>query len=165
MSLHQTAPENSRKDWRTPDRVLDLVRKLGTIGLDPCTWPDNPCGAATFFTEGALERVWRGFGNIYVNPPYGREISRWCERAISEMACCVPGGEREELVMLVPANTDSRWYDRLALNSDARCEVRGRLRFKGAPASAMFGSAVFYFGTRPVEFCGIFSELGRCYSR
>lgn len=170
MSLHQTAPAHSRKDWCTPDRVLDCVRKHGPIGLDACTRFDNPVGATNFFTEAdnALRLSWRGFGNIYENPPYGRGIGEWVEKTIAEMdgpRVVVPEAEREELFMLVPANTDSKWYDRLALTSDARCEVRGRLRFKGGAQSAMFGSAVFYYGVRAEMFLETFAELGRCYLR
>lgn len=169
MSLHQTAPEHSRTDWQTPDRVLELVRQMGPIGLDPCTSEDNPTAAENYFTEfhDGLGECWRGFGLIYENQPYGRTIGRWVDKAIAEMDNAPEGVDcsRDELIMLVPANTDTVWYDRAATSADARCEVRGRLTFKSAKGPAMFGSALFYWGPRAHLFCHIFSTLGRCYLR
>ena len=43
----------------------------------------------------------------YVNPPYGRGIRKWLEKAI----CSAQGGGT--VVMLVPARTDSVWFQQL----------------------------------------------------
>ena len=62
----------SNNIWITPQDELDLVRRYGPIGLDPCTEPSNPVGAASFFTEedDGLVQDWRGHGLTFVNPPY-----------------------------------------------------------------------------------------------
>jgi len=55
----------------TPEYVLGPVREAlgGTVGLDPCTEPDNPVGAAGFYclpADGAAQ-PWSA-PTIYVNP-------------------------------------------------------------------------------------------------
>lgn len=34
--------------WQTPDEILERVRRVAPIALDPCTAVDNPTGAARF---------------------------------------------------------------------------------------------------------------------
>ena len=159
MSLHQSRTASSSDEWQTPERVLELVRTVNRIALDPCTTKSNPVGADECYYlpkhDGLLLRWSVGAGLNYVNPPYGRAIAGWVE-------CCVENSLWDcEIIALVPANTDTRWYDRANTTANARCEVRGRLTFKGAPAPAKFGSAVFYWGAQPYLFCHVFAALGR----
>lgn len=39
-------------DWQTPDPVLELVRAVAPIGLDPCGAPSNPTKARFFYAPG-----------------------------------------------------------------------------------------------------------------
>ena len=110
----------------TPAYVLDLVRADlgGTIGLDPCTTPDNPVDAVRFFTppaDGAAE-PWNA-ASIFVNPPYGKARARWVDRCIEAGAAGVP------TVLLIPAAPDTRTWQRAAASADAVVFVRGRLKF------------------------------------
>ena len=75
----------------------------------------------------------------FLNPPYGDELPVWLEKCVAEAArgCTV--------VALVPARTDTDWWVRFANQARERREIRGRLRFKGAEASAPFPSAVLVF--------------------
>jgi site-specific DNA-methyltransferase (adenine-specific) len=164
MSLPQSAGPGYRDDWGTPDCILERAVRLGFIGLDPCTTPDNPIGAGRFYAppDNGLDPHWNRYGEgglVYVNPPYGRPIKDWVIKCRDEAHL------EAEIVLLVPANTDTLWF-RIALGS-ARvcCFISGRLTFRGAPAPAKFGSAVFYFGPRPYLFAHAFSEkeFGRCW--
>jgi phage N-6-adenine-methyltransferase len=147
-------------DWQTPDCVLDRVRQLGPIALDPCTTEDNPCGARYWFCPptDALQRQWLQTpgGITYVNCPYGRALSSW-------VAKCADEGARPEaeLVLLVPARPDTGWYDRAEKSANALCEWRGRLTFRGAPSPAPFPSVLFYWGPSPWLFCHVFAPVGR----
>jgi hypothetical protein len=150
---------SERHDWQSPDNLLDLVRKLGPIVLDPCTDATNPCQAKRFYTEGGLEQSWYEQGGAtgitYVNPPYGRLIQYWVQKCIAESVRDV------EIVLLTPCRPDTDWYDRARATCKAWCEVKGRLRFKGAPAPAPFPSAVHYWGPTPHLFAHYFTEIGR----
>ena len=79
-----------------------------------------------------------------MNPPYGREISRWMRKAFESAA----GGAT--VVCLVPSRTDTKWFHNYA----ARGEIwflRGRLKFGRAKASAPFPSAIVIFRPDKLE--------------
>lgn len=134
--------------WQTPDEVLDIVRQVGPIGLDPCTVDSNPTRAARIYTpeQNGLSRSWDvGRGAIvFMNPPYSKECAEWVSKAIEEASAGVP------IVTLTTARPDTRWCQALLSSCDAACFWRGRIRFRGAPHPAPFPSlfAGFNVGSR-----------------
>lgn len=146
--------------WCTPECVLERVRKLGPIGLDPCSNENSIVGAAKELRlpDDGLSCPWDSHGLVYVNPPYGREITRWMQKCAAEYVL-----RGVEIVALVPARTDTKWWQGVVVPSaTAVCFVRGRLTFLGAPAGAPFPSAILYYGARVAEFCEAFADLGWC---
>lgn len=114
----------------TPPSFLELVRKVGTIGLDPCWSPKsfvNPVvGYAGIVTHpgNGLTAMWDVVdGLVFVNPPYGRGIGQWTER------CARAAWGGVEVLALLPARTDAQWFQKMAQSADAFCFLRGRLRF------------------------------------
>jgi hypothetical protein len=128
---------SERQDWQTPDCVLERVRAIAPIGLDPCTTAENPVGASIFYTPGddGLSMPWEVGDEgtlVYCNPPYLRgEQSRWIRKCDSTLMRTV--------VALLPARTDTRHFPWTA---DMLCFWRGRLKFRGAPAPAPFPSVL-----------------------
>lgn len=158
-----------KMDWQTPESFLELVRQVGPIALDPCTVAENPTGAANWFSpeEGydGLEACWRTAqfdrgtgisrpGIVYVNPPYGRELPRWMSK------CTIEAILGAEILALVPARPDTRWFQSAARSATAVLFWSGRIKFRGAKAHAPFPSAVFYWGAREKLFRDAFSERG-----
>lgn len=134
-----SAKTGGRDDWQTPDVVLERVRRLGPIGLDPASTIYNPTGAARTFTkeEDGLTRHWAGHGLVYVNPPYS-EMKVWADKIAREAASV-------QLVALVAARSDTRWWRRMLESYPIVAFWRGRLKFKGAPSPAPFPSALFFY--------------------
>lgn len=110
----------------TPAYVLDPVRAMlgGTIGLDPCTTPDNPVGAEQFYAppEDGAALPWDA-DTIWVNPPYGKARERWVAR------CADAGAAGRRVVLLIPAHTDTRVFQRALDTCASALLVRGRLKF------------------------------------
>lgn len=159
---HRTASKDagSRDDWCTPECVLERVRAVGTIALDPCTSSLNPAGATYALTadDDGLQAKWLleggGTGLVYVNPPYS-QMKAWAAKIAEESARC-------EIVSLIAARPDSRWFDELVWQTaGAVCFWKGRLRFVGAEHSAPFPSAVVYHGPRVRRFERAFADVGR----
>ena len=153
------APLMSSADptWRTPDNVLEPVRSIAPIGLDPATDSENPTRANMYYTPATSGLVlgWSGFGLVYCNPPYGRVIGPWVER----MAWF--GNLHEtEVIGLVPARVDTAWWQDNIVTAAAICFWRGRLKFKGAKDAAPFPSALAYWGPRPERFREVFGPHG-----
>lgn len=111
----------------TPDYVLDPLRVDlgGDIDLDPCTTADNPTGAARFFTviDDGLSKAWIPSASVYVNPPYAKAREPWVDRCIKVGETGIP------VVLLIPAATDTRIFQKAARSADVVVFVRGRVKF------------------------------------
>ena len=75
----------------------------------------------------------------WMNPPYGRAISRWIEKAYNE------GLKGATVVCLIPSRTDTRyWHDYCMKASEIKL-IKGRLKFGNSKNSAPFPSAIVVF--------------------
>lgn len=113
----------------TPAYVLEPVRVAlgGRIDLDPCTTGGNPCEADRFLTveEDGLRCSWapRPGLSIYVNPPYGRAREPWVEK------CVDAGRAGAGVVLLIPAHTDTRAFQRALASAATVVLIKGRVKF------------------------------------
>lgn len=139
--------DHDRQAMLTPPYVLEPVRALfgGAIGLDPCTDPDNPTRAERFYClpQDGCALPWDA-ETIFCNPPYGEIRARWVDRAISE-------GMTRRVVLLMPASTETRTFQKAARACRSLILVQARLRFgvlreNGRQEAASHGSAIFGFG-------------------
>lgn len=131
------ATEGARDDWRTPRALLDRVRRLGDIGLDPCGNADNGVGAISSYSgpdgdgRDGLALPWGPLGPgelAYVNYPYS-DAMPWARKWTTEAAQGTP------IVVLGPARPDTKWH-RLAVNTPACSALafwQGRITFEMPP--------------------------------
>jgi phage N-6-adenine-methyltransferase len=125
--------------WATPKDFFDKCDKeYGPFTLDVCADKDN-AKCQRFFSkeQNGLSQNWTG--KCWMNPPYGREIGRWMQKAYESS---VNGAI---VVCLVPARTDTRWWHEYAMKGKVTF-IRGRLKFGGSKNSAPFPSALVVFG-------------------
>lgn len=139
-------------EWYTPvELYARLTAFLGAGMYDPCARPaSRPGGLAG--RENGLAAPWHG--RVFCNPPYGRAIGAWIRKALSEPT--------DELILLVPARTDTAWF--APLFAHTILFIRGRLHFhkpEGGRAPATFPSALVYIGPRREAFAAAFADLGR----
>lgn len=135
-------------EWYTPPRILACVKQFyGPFYFDPC-----PASFGIPERDG-LAIPWRG--RVWVNPPYGAAIPPWIHKALREPT--------EELLLLVPASTEARWFE--PLHRFPICFVAGRVWFiSGATGKAErpapHPSVIVYRGTRVKRFADCFDGLG-----
>jgi hypothetical protein len=136
-----------RQAMLTPSYALEPVRKLlgGSIGLDPCTEPDNPTGAERFYCppQDGCVLPWDA-RTVYVNSPYGEARGRWVDRAIAE-------GRHRQVVLLMPAHCETKIFQRALVACVSVVFIQARLRFgvlreNRRQEAASHGSAIFGFG-------------------
>jgi len=147
--------------WQTPLEILARVRRVGRIDLDPCSsGEDQVCARRTFTaTEDGLNQEW-GSGLVFVNPPYGRAIRDWAGKCRDQWL------EYEtEIVALLPARPDTKWFHESVFPEAHLCWWRGRIRFVGATNSAPFPSVVAYWGRSPQRFRNAFAGCGFVWER
>lgn len=163
-------------DFNTPPWVIALVRQLdmnGVIGLDPCSNPYSMVGAAHTYDvqSNGLAHPWRGHGLVYVNPPHStspHNIEPWMEKARAEFLDDPPEREsnptRDQLCMLIPCKTDTRWFHHHVTRFSARCFLAGRPKYwqRGTerPGPGKFASLIVYYGQSTGLFYKIFGQYG-----
>jgi site-specific DNA-methyltransferase (adenine-specific) len=125
-------------EWSTPDSLFkDLDAHFGPFTLDPCATPEN-AKCPHFFTkeDDGLKQNWSG--RVFMNPPYGRQIGKWIEKAYQESLRGVM------VVCLLPAKTDPQWFHRWCVKGSVRF-IEGRVRFSGSKINAPFPSMIVVF--------------------
>lgn len=144
------------EDWATPQYVMDYLSSEFEFKLDVCATKEN-AKCEFFYTEkeDGLSRDWqldveslafdvpRSLTDnwaIWMNPPYGRDISKWMQKAYTE-------SERGlfPVVCLVHARTDTKWFHEWAMKADEIRLIKGRLSFGDSKNSAPFPSCIVIF--------------------
>ena len=74
-----------------------------------------------------------------MNPPYGREIGRWVEKAHQSSQAGAT------VVCLLPARTDTAWWHTFVTWAHEIRFLKGRLKFGAAENSAPFPSVLVIF--------------------
>jgi len=137
-------PQAKSIEWDTPSSLRnELVEEFGQFDLDAATREDNPMNAVSILTieDNALVHKW--FGNVvFLNPPYGRIISKWITKAIEEFE----NGNSKKIVMLLPSRTCTKWFHTIYQRHDVEIRfIKGRLRYNDS-APAPFPSMLVILG-------------------
>ena len=157
-------------EWYTPSDVLErVITALEGIDLDPCSnTPLDDLGqggnvpATRHFTarDNGLRQPWTG--RVFMNPPYGREISRWTGKLLFEFEA----GHVSQAIALVPARVDTAWFR--SLSAFPVAFWRGRITFigpNGEQNPAPFPSALFALGIAAESFARVFADVADVYLR
>ncbi len=128
---------SERIDWETPAEIYDPLNDEFFFTLDPCcTRANQKCLHGFTEEEDGLSQEWHG--NVYMNPPYGRQIIDWVKKAYEESQTNQVG----VVIGLLPVRTDTRWFHDWVYGKAEIRFLKGRIKFVGAPASAPFPSMV-----------------------
>ena len=146
-------------DWQTPEDILERVRKIAPIGLDPASCKSNPTKAKVHLyppKHDGLKAEWSHAGLVYINPPYGRAYNRkWGAKIAFEGVV-----KQAEIVALVAVRPGSKWWQGM-WTADRICFVDHRVRFVGADNGAPFDTALCYWGERAKRFERAMAGLGK----
>jgi phage N-6-adenine-methyltransferase len=125
-------------DWETPQDLIDDLKTVFTFDLDVCASRPNVCDNYYTKEDDGLIQEWNGL--CWMNPPYGREISKWMHKA-----------RDTNTLALVPARTDTKWFHDCLDSIALVVFIKGRIKFvrneKSAPAP--FPSMFIKFGSMP----------------
>lgn len=125
-AMLQSAETGGTNNWLTPPNVFDPLHAEFNFALD---------AAADYGMErvpnhlspdvDALTLDWAecsGGGSVFVNPPYGRGLERWIEKAFIT-------GIRVPTVLLIFSNTDARYWHKYVMQADEVRFIEGRVNF------------------------------------
>lgn len=127
-------------EWGTPQALFDELDQEFHFTLDPCSTHENAkCEKHYTAEDNGLSQDWTG-EVVFCNPPYGREIPKWVEKAAASHATTV---------MLIPARTDTRYFHDWIYGKAEIRFLRGRVRFEKKPGvpgdAAPFPSMIVVF--------------------
>lgn len=125
-------------EWATPQDFFDELNKEFNFTLDVSATDENAkCQKYFTIKDNGLVQDWAN-ETVWLNPPYGREIGKWIEKAFEESQ------KGATVVCLIPARTDTKYFHEYCFKGEVRF-IRGRLKFGDAKANAPFPSAVVVF--------------------
>jgi transcriptional regulator with XRE-family HTH domain len=132
----------------TPAALLAaLCTVFGRFDLDPCSprRTRTRVGARQHWTEAddGLSMPW--FGVVFMNPPYGRGLGAWVEKARTE----VEQGRARTVVALIPARPDTSYFHEHVAGRAEVYFLKGKLKFGDGAQSAPFPSALAIWGAEP----------------
>lgn len=117
LSAHQS-PVMQNDEWLTPP---DIMAKLGTFDLDPCSPINRPWPTASrhyTIEDDGLSQPWAG--RVWCNPPFGREAVKWMRKMVSH----------GDGIVLIPARTETAmFYETVWGVADAVLFIKGRPHF------------------------------------
>tara|TARA_R110002049_G_scaffold230965_1_gene403138 strand:+ start:387 stop:884 length:498 start_codon:yes stop_codon:yes gene_type:complete len=134
-------------EWATPQNFYERLNREFDFTLDPCcTKSTTKCNKYFTIDDNGLEQDWSGH-KVFMNPPYGRQISKWIKKAFGE-------GSKPDttVVCLIPSRTDTKYWHEYCMKADEIYFVKGRLKFEMGENNnpAPFPSAVVIFRGPPV---------------
>ena len=135
MSINRGLFTSNTDLWATPQDFFDELDMEFGFDLDVCAIPEN-AKCSRYFTpeQDGLKQEWNG--TVWCNPPYGRQIGKWVEKAYKS-DCTV--------VMLLPARTDTKWFHEYIYGKAEIRFIKGRLKFGGSNNAAPFPSMVVIY--------------------
>ena len=130
---------SDRPDWETPNDLFNKLNDEFHFTLDVCALPNNTkCKQFYSPISDGLKQNWKGI--CWMNPPYGKEITNWIEKAHNEAQkgnCTV--------VALLPARTDTRYFHNFIYGKYEIRFLKGRVKFVGGASAAPFPSMIVIF--------------------
>jgi phage N-6-adenine-methyltransferase len=143
MPINNGMLSSNRDDWETPPWLFEELDQEFRFNLDVCATHKNALCPAYYTKEtDGLRQTW--YGSCFMNPPYGREILNWMQKAANSRFIA------DVIVCLIPARTDTKWWHRyvMAFANEIRF-IDGRITFyeNGKPAkhAAPFPSAIVVY--------------------
>ncbi len=138
--------KDNKSGWQFP-KALEIIKcKEGNKEFMKERPARRPFGNTVLICEYPIDDT----AAVFCNPPYGREIGKWVQKAFEEARGGYP------IVLLIPARTDTAYFHDYIYGKAEIRFVRGRLRFTdddgNAADPAPFPSmVVIYNGERVKE--------------
>lgn len=116
---------------KTPDNLYEVLNNEFHFDFDPCP------------LESLMDGLSCKWGRrCFINPPYGKQIRIWLEKALHEIFT----NNTSVTVFLLPASTDVKWFHEIVIPKASEIRfVKSRLKFGEHKQSAPFASMIVIF--------------------
>lgn len=132
---------SDKTEWETPTSLFNRLNSRFKFDIDVCATKENT-KCVKFWTkeDNAFTKDWVGV--CWMNPPYGRSVYTWIEKAYNES---IKHGST--IVCLLPARVDTKWWHDFCVDAEYKF-LKGRLKFSNSQNSAPFPSVLVVFRPR-----------------
>jgi hypothetical protein len=117
---YETPIEGNTNDWITPKYIIDAFGK-DYFDLDPCASLTQPWKCAInqcTLEDDGLSKNW--CGNVWLNPPYGKETNKWVQKLI----------KHGKGIALIYARLETKlWQHYIFPTADGFLFIEGRINF------------------------------------
>lgn len=122
--MNQVVFSSVKMDYCTPQDFFDLLNEEFHFALDAAA-TEKSAKCPVYYTPetDGLNSPWDCGGPVFCNPPYGRQIGKWVQKAYEEAKAGTT------IVLLIPARTDTTYFHDYIYGIAEVRFVRGRLHF------------------------------------
>lgn len=105
--------KRQREEWQTPPELFKALDRQYHFTLDAAAQPWNAL-CSKYFTpqDNGIAQEWKG-ERVFCNPPSGRKLEQWVKKAAQESR-----HKNTTVVMLLPAGTDTKWFQTYICGKD-----------------------------------------------
>lgn len=140
--INKVLYSSKSEDWETPEDLFKRLDDEFHFETDLCASVQN-AKCQHFYTkeQDGLKQEWKG--TCWMNPPYGRQIEKWVEKACKSKAV---------IVCLLPVRTDTNWFHKYVLGkADEIRFCKGRLKFSNSKVGAPFPSMIVIYRNLKID--------------
>ena len=139
MAINNGLFTSNSDDYGTPQKLFDELNAEFGFDVDVCASASNAkCRRYFSVEENGLVQDWSNYKTCWMNPPYGRQIIDWIQKAYETSL------KGSTVVCLLPARTDTKWFHEYCMKGEIRF-IRGRLKFNDGKTPAPFPSMIVVF--------------------
>jgi site-specific DNA-methyltransferase (adenine-specific) len=149
MNIGYPLTQGKNEEWSTPPSIMEaLIKEFGKMDLDPAAADWNH-KAPNYFTKKEDGKIQDWYGQVFLNPPYGRKIEKWIQKAylewLNKANAEIKRTAVDRIIGLVPARTDNQWFHRYIYNQATIRFLPGRIYFireDGSTGRSPWGSMI-----------------------
>jgi phage N-6-adenine-methyltransferase len=130
--------------WATPQALFDKIDAEFGFDVDVCALPETAKCDKYYTPEiDGLSQEWTG--TVWMNPPYGREITKWMHKAYESSR------KGATVVALIPNRSNAPWWHEYVMRADEIRFIRKKVSFvapdghAGADTCPFWGSVIVVF--------------------
>ena len=144
MGIDNNAFKSKSEEYETPNEIFEPLQKEFNLKLDVCvTHLNSKCDLFYKKEDDSLTKDWHKDGNFWMNPPFGRDLKRWVQKAYEESQKGVIG------VLILPVRCNTLWWHKYII--DTKAEVRflkGETKFVGHKRGLWLPFAIVIFNKK-----------------
>lgn len=146
MGIEKNAFKSKSTEYETPDDIFKPLQKEFNIILDVCaTGKNKKCNKYYDIDIAAFKQDWYKIGNAWMNPPFGKNLKKWVEKAYKESQKGIV------VVCLLPVRSNTNWWHEYCMKGEIRF-LRGEIKFNNMKRGLWLPFAIVIFKPKsPLE--------------